>query len=76
MDLVIIPERIGKKLNCKRCNHQWIYTGKNEFTCSCPHCKTTISIKNKMSLHASVRVGGSVACNDEGQSTNGAASYG
>ncbi|HSF50933.1 MAG TPA: hypothetical protein VLA74_09260 [Nitrososphaeraceae archaeon] len=79
-EIIIIPQKEGKKLNCQRCGHFWIYTGLNQFICSCPHCRTTITInkKNKKNpLHDEVRVGGSAqhAMVIENH-TNGCDSYG
>lgn len=34
------------KLKCQRCNHEWIYQGKNPYYASCPFCKTSVSIKS------------------------------
>ena len=39
--------RIEKKallIECHRCGKKWPYTGKNEYTCSCPSCRTTVTI--------------------------------
>lgn len=60
-EIVTIPERKGIKIECN-CGREWIYTGKNERYCSCPKCRTTITIekKNKKnSLHADVQIGAS-----------------
>lgn len=46
-ELIIIPEKKGKKLKCQRCGYFWIYTGYNQFICSCPHCRTTVTINRK-----------------------------
>lgn len=59
MSDIIVIEKKGKKLNCQRCGHLWIYTGNNKFICSCPHCKTTITIKKKTLLHVENEVGAS-----------------
>ena len=53
-EIVIIPEKKGIKKICHRCGHNWIYTGQNLFFCSCPKCKTTITIKNKSRRRNSV----------------------
>ncbi|HSF51979.1 MAG TPA: hypothetical protein VLA74_14570 [Nitrososphaeraceae archaeon] len=46
-EIITIPEKQGLKMNCHRCGHDWIYTGQNLFFCSCPKCKTTITIMSK-----------------------------
>ncbi|MDX1373351.1 MAG: hypothetical protein R3321_12830 [Nitrososphaeraceae archaeon] len=59
--IVTIPEKKGIEIQCE-CGHRWIYTGKSERYCSCPKCRTTITIdrKNKnSSSHVDVEVGGS-----------------
>jgi len=59
LGIVKIPEKKGMEIQC-RCGHRWIYTGKNERYCSCPKCRTTITIKkkNKKSLlHVDDRFG-------------------
>jgi hypothetical protein len=33
------------KIKCKRCKYEWDYNGKSEWYCSCPRCKTQISIR-------------------------------
>lgn len=50
-EIIIIPEKKGKKLNCQRCKYWWVYTGNNQFVCSCPHCRTTVTIKKKDPLY-------------------------
>lgn len=35
------------KLKCQRCGHIWDYKGKSEYYCSCPICKTSISIRKQ-----------------------------
>jgi hypothetical protein len=61
IEIVTIPEKKGKKIQCK-CGNIWTYCGKNQNYCSCSRCRTTITInkKNKKNpLRADVRVGGS-----------------
>lgn len=33
-------------ITCKRCSYSWQYGGKSIFVCSCPRCKTTISLNS------------------------------
>jgi len=33
------------KLNCKRCKHNWEYTGSKIYYTSCPNCKTSVKIR-------------------------------
>lgn len=59
IEIVTIPEKKGKKIQCK-CGNIWIYCGKSQKYCSCSKCRTTITInkKNKKHpLHANIRVG-------------------
>jgi tRNA(Ile2) C34 agmatinyltransferase TiaS len=46
-EIIKIPAKQGLKIECHRCRHDWIYTGQNHFCCSCPRCKTTITITTK-----------------------------
>jgi len=46
-EIIKIPAKQGLKIECRRCRHDWIYTGQNHFYCSCPKCKTTITINPK-----------------------------
>ena len=52
-DTIFLPPRKAIKLRCQRCHHEWYYTGNNRFICSCPFCKTSVTItkKNKNSSH-------------------------
>lgn len=47
---VISKQKKGKVLKCHRCGHFWPYKGNNPFVCSCPHCKTTVSVNKKNTL--------------------------
>jgi hypothetical protein len=47
METVIIPEKIAKKLYCRRCDRHWAYTGKSELFASCPRCRNTVTIQPK-----------------------------
>lgn len=46
-EIIIIPEKKGIKQICRRCRHEWVYTGNNPFVCSCPYCRTTVTISRK-----------------------------
>ena len=46
LGIVKIPEKKGMEIQCA-CGHRWIYAGKSERYCSCPKCRTTITIKKK-----------------------------
>jgi hypothetical protein len=37
----------GITLLCQRCEHRWIYNGTNPYICSCPHCRTTVTVNKK-----------------------------
>jgi hypothetical protein len=41
----VILQKTARPIQCPRCAHKWYYTGKNEYIDSCPHCRTTVSIK-------------------------------
>ena len=32
-------------LACQRCGHEWDYTGGSEHYCTCPNCKTSVSVR-------------------------------
>ena len=34
----------SKQLRCRRCGHIWDYKGNNPYICSCPYCRTTVSL--------------------------------
>ena len=80
IEIVTIPEKKGKRIHCK-CGNIWTYCGNNQNYCSCPKCRTTITInkKNKKnSLHVDVRVGASTqhAMRIENHHYTGMSSYG
>ena len=33
------------KIKCKRCKHEWEYTGKSEYYATCPFCYTKVRIE-------------------------------
>jgi hypothetical protein len=60
----VILHQKARIATCKKCEHEWFYTGQREFA-SCPKCRTTITFqpkraKNKNLQHAdSTMFGGS-----------------
>jgi hypothetical protein len=51
--------RTNKQFNirCQRCRHEWQYKGSNQFFTLCPHCRTTVRMKNKIEPLQSIQVG-------------------
>lgn len=43
----ILTEETNKmtETKCKRCGHEWDYTGNSEWYTSCPKCRTSIKVK-------------------------------
>ena len=41
------PDALGIELSCKHCGHNWKYKGSNKWVCTCPHCRTSVMVKNK-----------------------------
>ena len=41
--------KYGKETKCQRCGYIWPYTGKNQFFCCCPMCRTTVTLLRKPS---------------------------
>jgi lipopolysaccharide biosynthesis regulator YciM len=37
----------AREIECHRCSRKWFYAGANEFFCSCPSCRTTVTISPK-----------------------------
>lgn len=37
----------GRKLKCQRCEHEWTYKGSNPYICTCPYCRTTVTVNKK-----------------------------
>lgn len=33
------------KLTCKKCNHSWVYKGKNPYFATCPSCMRKVEVK-------------------------------
>lgn len=33
------------ELTCQRCGHGWEYSGQSEHYCTCPNCKTSVSVR-------------------------------
>lgn len=48
----VILQKMARPMKCRRCAHQWFYTGKNEYVVSCRHCRTTVSIRKYNKLQA------------------------
>ena len=47
----VIHQSGATPIKCPRCSHSWAYNGKNNYVATCPHCRTTLSIrKNKIIL--------------------------
>jgi late competence protein required for DNA uptake (superfamily II DNA/RNA helicase) len=40
-------ENDGRKLKCQRCEHEWTYKGSNPYICTCPYCRTTVTVNKK-----------------------------
>jgi hypothetical protein len=47
---LVQKEIIGKKQVCQRCSHEWVYKGSNPYVCTCPFCRTTVTLNKKSSL--------------------------
>ena len=41
---------IGILLQCQRCDHKWNYKGTNPYICTCPHCRSTVTVNRKLDL--------------------------
>ena len=56
---LVIVQKMGIKLHCKRCDHSWIFSGKlTRYFASCPRCHSSIRIKplpNKAPKHKEPR---------------------
>ena len=37
----------GRKLKCQRCEHEWTYKGSNPYICTCPYCRTAVTVNKK-----------------------------
>ena len=46
-EIEMIPERKAIRLHCKRCGHNWLYTGRGPYYASCPICRSSIKINGK-----------------------------
>src|SRR5215203_3257153 len=42
-----------KQVVCQRCNHEWMYKGTNPYICTCPFCRTTVTLNKKIIDHDS-----------------------
>lgn len=45
MSVTKIISQTGTPLKCQRCDHEWLYTGKNRYAATCPHCRTYVTLK-------------------------------
>ena len=41
---VMLPPREVYQVQCHRCGHVWLYTGKNLHYAQCSHCRTTVTL--------------------------------
>ncbi len=39
--------KFAREIECKRCKYKWFYMGANQSFCSCPSCRTTVTINFK-----------------------------
>ena len=42
--------KLAQEIECKRCKYKWFYTGASQFFCSCPSCRTTVTINFKRKI--------------------------
>jgi uncharacterized protein (DUF983 family) len=42
--IVTLPPREAYQVQCHRCGHVWLYTGKNRHYAQCSHCRTTVTL--------------------------------
>ena len=47
---LVQKEVIGVTLLCQRCKHEWTYKGMNPYICTCPYCRTTVTVNRKRNL--------------------------
>lgn len=38
----------AKNIKCHHCSHEWKYTGKSEYYCTCPTCMFKVNIEKNM----------------------------
>jgi predicted nucleic acid-binding Zn-ribbon protein len=42
--IVTLPAREAYRVQCHRCGHVWLYTGRNRYYAQCSHCRTTVTL--------------------------------
>jgi hypothetical protein len=42
--IVVLPPREAYQVQCHRCRHVWLYTGKNQHYAQCSRCRTTVTL--------------------------------
>ena len=50
MSTVRTISKQGTPLKCHRCNHEWFYTGKNQYIATCPYCRACVTIRKNIVL--------------------------
>jgi len=43
----VVIRKTYKEIRCQRCKHVWLYGGKSEYFCSCPKCRSSVSLHPK-----------------------------
>lgn len=41
-------DKLEIELVCKRCQYKWKYRGNSVWYCSCPKCRTAVSVRKKL----------------------------
>jgi Zn finger protein HypA/HybF involved in hydrogenase expression len=52
MSVILQREIRVEPMKCHRCSHEWNYSGKNIYVATCPHCRTTLTIRKHKRLRA------------------------
>ena len=42
--IVTLPPREVYQVQCHRCGHVWLYTGRNRHYAQCSYCRTTVTL--------------------------------
>jgi hypothetical protein len=42
--IITLPSREAYQIQCHRCGHVWLYTGRNRQYAQCSHCRTTVTL--------------------------------
>ena len=45
--IVTLPPREVYEVQCHRCGHVWLYTGRNRHYAQCSNCRTTVTLHSK-----------------------------